>query len=115
MIALALMLAAGQAAPTPPSAMVLGVGNVTCGKWTTAIHDPRGTDRLIYSAWITGYITSADAMSAREGEPSLLEGLDADAVNEWVGNYCAAHPLDHISRAGVRLFTELATRRRSGL
>ena len=113
MIALALLAAAQSL--SPPSAMVMGVGNVTCGKWTTAAKEPNGSDKYIYGAWIAGYMTAIDAASAREGEPSLLEGLDTDALNGWVGNYCAAHPLNHISTAAVSLFTELAHRRRPGL
>ena len=104
------LTSAMPAAASAATVMVLGFGSVTCGSWSTARakRDWQTSESLNwypYNAWIQGYLTAQQT-----GIPELtpiLQRLDADAITAWVDNYCAAHPLDDLDAASLKLTFEL--------
>ena len=71
-------------------------GNMSFGTWT----EERKKDSEIavaYSFWIEGFVTAAELYNPRLA-PAAKQ-IDTDAMNGWVDNWCAAHPLSKIADA----------------
>ena len=99
----------GPAAVAAP-ANVIGIGNNSCGDWTTAARE-NGWTRVAYQAWLGGFVSGVNLnVSDRVG--NLNEGTDVPGMTAWVDNYCAANPLDTVSSAAVALAVELIERKR---
>ena len=94
--ALALALTTGSAEAN----MVAGLGNSSCGTWTTARHDQRAWG---YEQWVLGYVSGASEWKSEGGDP--LDGLDIQAVLVWMDNFCQSRPLATIEQAGMVFVT----------
>ena len=75
--------------------VVGGVGTETCASWIVARRDHQAFG---YEQWLLGYLSGVGDVHSARLDP--LNGIDVAAVWAWVDVYCAAHPLDHIVRAG---------------
>lgn len=84
---------------------VLGYNLRTCGSWTKE-RRANSTSAVVLHAWITGYLSGA----AMTGIPGLLGGIDNEAIDGWIDNYCSAHPLVTLGEASVALVKELRSR-----
>jgi hypothetical protein len=104
---LAAILAAGM--PTSLRAeqgvAVLGAGNVECGRLTLESQQPI---RSLRQEWVLGFISAYKWYHHEED----LKPEDAAAAFTWVDTYCAAHPLDRVITAAVKLLDDLRRRQR---
>jgi hypothetical protein len=79
---------------------VVGYGNTSCGTWMT---DRKEKSWLasIDSAWVEGFITAMDTNNPKINRAT--RATDSDGLAAWIDIYCAAHPLDNLSRASEEL------------
>jgi len=71
-------------------------------------------------SWVQGWLSAENQEfkstvskmpdKAKFGDKDLLIGLDVDAIEGWLENYCRAHPLDHLFAAANALTGELVGR-----
>lgn len=96
-------------APTQSGHAVYGVGNSSCGTWSTARRDETsrspvaGFKRDLFTTWIQGYLTASGAYA--DGD---LRRVDADAVKVWVDRYCDSHPVETLNEASRALVAMLS-------
>jgi hypothetical protein len=106
------------------SGYVLGVGVSSCGKWMEA-RKVRGTPaEVMLTSWVYGYLSAEAALLASEARGAVLLGrnsetliekadilnpkyTNANAINEWMDNYCRAHPLETVADALRVLLADL--------
>jgi hypothetical protein len=99
-LAVALMIGSAEA----EAYTIAGLGNSSCGTWTTARREQRAAS---YEQWVLGFLNGIGFKSvSASGGGDPLNGLDTDAVWAWVDNYCQANPLDPIWTAAVQLSLE---------
>jgi hypothetical protein len=89
----------GKKPAAPFQSFTYGQGTLSCGQWLQA----DTTDRLIQTAWVLGFLTRANLAEA-------LQPTDRAAIQFWIGNHCAANPLDNIVGAAEKLVAALRTR-----
>ena len=91
---------------------VHGAGAVSCGKWTQDRRDSVPLAGALES-WVQGFISAANGAMAQPGAPMFDWAADTndEGVFAWIDNYCAAHPLNHVSTAADAMFGELMARR----
>lgn len=77
---------------------VYGQGNQSCGKWTQQNKEVRDTHLF---TWVVGFVSGAGFTGTQ------MRNTDADGIGTWIDTYCAAHPLDSVSKAAGKLVTEL--------
>jgi hypothetical protein len=101
-IVLACLVALGTAIPVCNAAdfQMLGAGTSSCGSWTASRRHPNSAAAIMYEAWVLGFLSGVGSVAAARVDP--LEGLDYNAVDGWVDNYCRDHPLDRIEGAAVQ-------------
>jgi hypothetical protein len=92
--ALAVVLMAGSAEAADHTGM--GNGTASCGTWTVARRDGRA---VAHQEWVLGFLTGFGFGRAGNSDP--LNGVDGQWVWVWIDNYCQAHPLDPILKAGI--------------
>jgi hypothetical protein len=98
----ALTSSSGEAADNYTAA---GLGAVSCGAWTAARRDRQAGD---VEQWILGFLTGMADLAASvpvQSKMDPLSGVDAEAVWAWVDNFCRAHPLEKVVRAGEAFAT----------
>jgi len=78
-----------------PYYAIMGAGLEYCGAWTGARQQ---NEAELPEHWLLGYLSGIGSESVSGTDP--LKSMDAEAVFAWVDNYCRAHPLDTIERAG---------------
>ena len=102
--------ALSQGVPTPQYG-VLGVGLKSCGTWTET-RAQKGDDASTRMAWVGGFITAINSLSAGRESPftNITQGTDAEGLWAWIDNYCAQHPLDPFVFAAQALVGELVSR-----
>ena len=91
-----------------------GPGFATCGtftKWKTSTSHDEQVGYWGALQWVYGYQTAFDAFSRKSGGQHYLDGIDAAAVEVWLGNYCASHPLESLNSAAFALAFEVRTRK----
>lgn len=81
--------------------MVYGVGLRSCGTWTADKTDDIAHGLDLY--WVQG---SVSGFGFRHD--GSMKKTDRDGVSASVDNYCAAHPLDTMSKAAEALVVQLA-------
>ncbi len=65
-------------------------------------------DLATQTAWVNGFLSAFNFYGTSKED--IANGIDANGVFAWIDNYCAAHPLDNITRATIALITELSKR-----
>lgn len=94
----------------PASAKYLiGAGTQYCSKWTME-HQTKTVTASQQNAWILGFVSAMNA--AEPNEPDFLKQPDADALVDWISNFCRARPLEYIEDAARALVIELMRRAR---
>jgi len=88
------MLAANQT-EAAKTVTVGGVSAASCGVWMATRRDHSASG---HEQWILGYLSGAADNTS--GRVNPLERLDYYAVTAWMDNYCQAHPLDDMLKAG---------------
>lgn len=103
-----LLCVAGLAALSDSSAVTL-MGSVSRGQWIEhhKRNDGRDLVALAENGWIVGYLSGKASVTRTD----VIADPDAASIILWVSNYCGAHPLDYIHKAGDVLFDELAERK----
>lgn len=91
----ALLAAALMSGAAGPETVVGGVGTEICAGWVVARRDHQAFG---YEQWLLGYLSGVGDVHSAGLDP--LNAMSVDAVWAWMDAYCAAHPLDHIVRAG---------------
>ena len=79
---------------------VRGVGAYSCGAWVNERNDI--TRHNLQLHWILGFLSAVGWMSPNNDDP--FEGVDADAVELWIDNYCKKHPLEKIVDAAEAFY-----------
>jgi hypothetical protein len=92
----AMLVAALLAGPAEAEPSGFGMGMWPCRMWTAAQHDGQASE---VEQWIVGFLTGVGWMGFSTGVDPW-KGMDAPAVWGWVDNYCLAHPLDNVAKAG---------------
>ena len=82
----------------------LGLGTLSCGKWTEDRQAKNGLADAEF-AWVTGYLTAFNRMMALDGNVSSQ--TDSAGMEAWIDGYCQAHPLDDLETATAALIKEL--------
>ena len=96
--------ATGQIDPRGPDGyMVYGDGGASCGSLSSARIGSAARETKLQ--WIMGFLSAHDRVN-RGG----FKVTDRDAIEAWIGNYCAVHPLDLLHEAGQTLVIELGDR-----
>lgn len=107
---LAVVTAVGTMAPAHAQSghyMVVGIGISSCGHWTEV--RKLGADSwpaMNIASWVAGYVTAINRVKAG----SIVGRADVEAIDAWIDNYCAAHPLDDVAKATDMLVVELKKR-----
>ena len=104
--------------------MVRGGGTDSCGSWTLAreaagkgeavVGGQLAIDRVRRENWVMGYLSALNLWyldyvphDSTLNLFDLTESTDVPGLFAWIDNYCAAHPLDHLSEATKALTIEL--------
>ena len=111
-IALGLFATTSTADAAGGRSAILGAGVNTCGSWAVERKKQSGGD-VTNLTWVLGYLTAQDEDAAAHRKPTLLDNIDASAIELWIDNYCQSNPLDTIYRASARLGEELRRRAES--
>ncbi len=93
-------------APATPTVAVVGIGNRSCGAWTTATRT-QSIERREFNGWLMGFLS---AMNSTDKYKSIIVATDGFGYAAWVERYCAEHPLDTVYKASVSLLNELVAR-----
>ena len=80
----------------------MGHGTRSCGSWTIDRRTASRTE-LADESWILGFLSGVGYEGAGL---SPLNDVDAKDVFGWMDNYCRAHPLDDIEKAGEAFVRE---------
>ena len=111
------MLVTTAPAHSAASAYTYGVVNKSCGMWTANplhVSDTNGSqvtwegssEGLIMQGSMLGYVSGVAVGLAVAGGQELRH-TDVGAMQAWMTQYCAAHPLDRIATAADALVHEL--------
>ncbi len=91
---------------------IMGAGIRTCGDWLQyRSNNPAMAYQLF--AWIDGYISGFNIASPDSDfltAAANSNGLNSNALNAWVDNYCRSKPLDVIAAAATALMQALKAR-----
>jgi hypothetical protein len=82
----------------------LGVGTITCGKWTASKNNLR--NRAAYGSWVSGYLTAYNDFSF-SGPHDITRNVDYEGVMAWIDNYCTQNALKTLRSATDALLIEL--------
>jgi hypothetical protein len=80
----------------------VGAGADSCGTWIASRRQSEWAS-IQPGQWILGFLSGVGYWG--EGLVDPLNSVDARAVWAWVDNYCLAHPLEDIERAGAAFIT----------
>ena len=94
-----------QTASAQPRAS-LGFRDTSCGKWTAERKNQSSYAKAL-EYWTGGFLSGSN-FSRPSGD--FLSGVDRDAINGWLDNYCQRNPLVPFQDAVGALANELAQR-----
>jgi hypothetical protein len=62
--------------------------------------------------WVQGYVTAYNMYDEPANlRPDILGGRDLEAVQAFIDDYCAQHPLDSLGESAIALVAELKRKR----
>ncbi len=88
---------------------MLGAGSRPCGSWLRA-RSEASPESAVMQSWVLGYLTSVNANVLTITE-DVAAGQTPEGLFSWIDNYCAAHPLDSVSRATGGLLDDLRAKK----
>ena len=96
---------------TPASATtyVYGAGTQTCAKWSHAATHGDGSDRLLHTAWLSGFVSAFNMFGQGDGDALKLGNLAS--AERWVDSFCRKNPRETVSTAMLRLVEKVAPAR----
>ena len=101
LVCLALSGLVGGAVPAGAYNLI-GAGTDSCGTWLRD-HHRHDTDAAHQDdQWVLGFLSGIGFVADKGDNP--LNGVDADAVWAWIGNYCRANPLVSINGAATAFY-----------
>ena len=80
--------------PTFADVTIMGEGLNSCGSWVVAERND-------------AYFVDEERCDQASGRRRCCAGVDGDAVQVWMDNYCKAHPTEDIGSAAATLMFEL--------
>jgi len=91
---------------------VLGAGVDSCGSYLNYRQIPDAEAVTMSTlAWFEGYLTAYNKYLAKGGD--VLAGkFDLSSLQDWLDNYCRAHPSDDIVTATKSFLDEMKARKR---
>jgi hypothetical protein len=109
-LAACLLFSAGvaNAADSHGGFATYGAGATSCGEHTRFVRAHSDHEQADVT-WVLGFLTAYNLYGWKGDD--VASHTDGDAVQQWLGNYCASHPLDYVSDAAQQLIAEF--RRRS--
>lgn len=97
--------AAVAADASPPSGPVYNImGPSTCAGWPKAAK-PESAAKAVPLNWVLGF-ASGEAQAS--DDLRLLELMEPQKIDAWMGSYCETHPSDSLPVAGRALVADLA-------
>ena len=106
-----ILLALAAAALVPPGkgpVQVYGYPDIdSCGVWTDQRRDPKYGSQ-VNAGWILGFVSGLNRFG--DGNGDIAPGVRPEGLLAWVDQYCASHPLDSVTVAGLALAKELKRR-----
>ena len=97
------------AAPMHFAYSILGEGSMSCGEWGDR-RRAEPTRVLPESAWVSGYVTAMARSDSARMDREIARGLEGAAIDHWMDNYCAKHPLENVETAASSLVQVLKSR-----
>lgn len=97
------MMSSGSAAES----YSIGAGVESCGQWIADFQNQSylGIDSQHQNLeWVLGFMSAVGYKKTPQENP--LNGLDAQAVNAWMTQYCQSHPLAGIYQAAEVLIQQ---------
>jgi hypothetical protein len=78
----------------------------SCGAWVEA-RRARNVGAIQLQAWVTGYMSAANSITAASSQNDFLAAVDTDAIFVWLDNRCQQHPLEGLIKAIDALISDL--------
>jgi hypothetical protein len=84
-------------------------GTMSCGTWTSTRTQAQGGDLsaryalIAYRSWVLGFLSGV-GFAGVNLDP--LRGLDTNAVDAWIDQYCQTHPLKDLADAAGAFVVE---------
>lgn len=86
-----------------------GAGTLSCGEFVEVT-----VARNMAMDWAAGFITGINYSEARqsvdEGDIDVFGGIDMNAAEVWLTNYCADNPSDNVAVAVTALVRDVRSR-----
>lgn len=104
----AMMLMVAATSANAADYQVYGAGVLTCEEWLHLQQDQQSGPvfKELQQSWVLGYITASSVYSVVVANVTLSES-DADAMYEYVNDYCKAHPSKRPIVAVAKLVSKL--------
>jgi len=83
----------------PGNYTLIGVGTVSCGKWTASRSGEDYSAKIAEEQWALGFLSGVGFEGSGKYDP--LNGVDAEGVLAWLDNYCRANPLKSVATAAA--------------
>jgi len=108
---LAIVLVLPPSAASAAAFHVFGAGVDSCGSYLNYRQIPdEEAVTMTTLAWMEGYLTAYNKYVAKGGD--VLAGkFDLGSLQDWLDNYCKAHPSDDIVTATKSFVDELKARK----
>jgi len=106
LLACVFLLLVADTRAAPAAFVVMGVGADSCATWTKNSKNEFLREAQIW--WVEGFMSGL----AQGTERDLLRNIDKEALESWMGNYCAKHPLDRVLDAMGPLWLDLLERQK---
>jgi hypothetical protein len=84
---------------------VFGVGNSSCGQWTSDRSSGNPISATMQLGWVQGFLSGVSFSFASQGKAVRL--LDKEGVEARMTKHCREHPTDTIVTAAQDLALEL--------
>jgi hypothetical protein len=91
----AVMIAGGSLQASSQTKNYWGEGNALCSEWTKE----RGAKTTLgtqMGAWVRGYVSGANVMQNYKANIFSQTAPAMNAMENWINEYCVAHPLDKL-------------------
>jgi hypothetical protein len=88
---------------------MMGYGTKPCSAYTAARQPPKESEEIIYSSWLTGFLSAINVdwpdTYSISGKTNLSDML------QWLDRYCGANPKQQFEQAAMSLVVYLGPNR----